>query len=351
MIKSWLDQPTNVVFSGRKEASTFQLIDVPASARRGFAFMSLYTEPGGGFLAGSKDGRTWESLVAIVNYRSDCQHSIIYDAPHDEFVIYFRNLRDFKQVADNPKSGTTRVISRLANKTLFGPWKDLPRAVLIPEDEDAVLFYGMMVAVKGSLYIGFLEQDNLSPQATIDIELRTSRDGLNWKRHRGGEYLFRRGTYGKWNGAMVKPAGLVEFGDEWLVYYTGFRGYHHEVLKKGASLGLVRFRKEGFVSLRAPESGLGYVITRPLIWEGGNLFVNFDGEGVFPLTGSIRVQVTDADRVVLKGFSYEDCVGFQGDAVRAPIKWKQADLASLAGKEIRFEFEFHHGDLFGFVAE
>lgn len=349
----WQGQKTNIVFAGRKGASTFQLVTVPESAKKGFAFLGYYSEAGGQYLAGSKDGVTWEALENIIPYSSDCQHSIIYDPAREEFVTYFRNLRHFRQVADTPKAGTTRVISRLANKTLFGRWQDLPRAVLIPEDEDAVLFYGMSVTVKGGLYIGFLEQYKQYPQATIDIELRTSRDGLTWKRHRGGEYLFRRGTDGEWNGGMVKPAGLVEFGSEWLFYYTGYRGYHHEILpsKKDAAMGLLRFRKEGLVSLRSHESGPCYVITRPLRWEQGRLAVNFDGEGVFPTPGSLRVQVTDPERTVIKGFSYADCETFKGDSVRAKIRWQDADIASLAGREIRLEFEFRHGDLFGFVAE
>jgi hypothetical protein len=60
------------------------------------------------------------------------------------------------------------------------------------------------------------------------------------------------------------------------------------------------------------------------------LAVNFDGDGVFPTPGSWRVQVTDSERTVTKGFSYADCEAFKGDSVRAKIRWKDADIASLA---------------------
>ena len=81
------------------------------------------------------------------------------------------------------------------------------------------------------------------------------------------------------------------------------------------------------------------------------LAVNFDGGGVFPTPGSWRVQVTNLERTVSKGFSSADCETFTGDSVRAKIRWPDADIANLAGREIRLEFEVRRGDLRGFGAE
>jgi hypothetical protein len=360
----WKGDNTNIIF----EASHFQIVDIPDDKKGGARYLGLYINDAdnGEYLARSQDGINWERASKILPAYSDCQHSIVYDRKRDEFLIYFRNKYQFEQKKEHPKAGTTRVISRLANKELFTLWKEMPKAVILPQGNDALLFYGMTVAIRDNVYFGFLEQYDLYPDETLDVELRTSRDGLDWKRQdtdeyrmvrgrykrqKDGDHLISRGKYGEWNGGMVKPAGFIEYGNEWLVYFAGYEGYHGEVLEKKGSIGLLRFRKEGFVSVRSHESLPSYVITRPLIWPGGQLKVNFDGIDVFPKPGSLRVRVVDAARNPIEGFSFADCESFEGDDVRAAIRWKSADIASLKGREIRLEFEFQHGDLFGFIAD
>lgn len=345
----WEGEKTNVILS--EDHGIFQIADVPQEKRGDHRLLGYCTKAAGGYLAGSQDGIQWKILERIIPSRSDCQHSITYDPKRDEFLSYFRNVLHFKQVADHLKSGTTRVISRIFSPQLFTLWDLRPAAVILPEEDDASLFYGMTVAIKEGVYFGLLEQFELYPHETIDIDLCTSRDGLAWKRYGKAARLVHRGPYGSWNGGMVKPAGLVDYGDEWLLYYIGYEGYHGEVLQKKSSLGLLRFRKEGFVSVRSHEARKSYVITRPLIWPGGELQVNFDGVDVFPESGALKVRVVNADREPIEGFSYEECEVFEGDAVRAPIRWKNADIASLKDREIRLEFEFQHGDLFGFIAK
>ncbi len=351
----WEGKKTNIIFEHPgKGVEIFQLIDIPESERGGHHMLAYYVGPDGGYLAGSEDGIIWESLQRIVPSRSDCQHNIVYDSRRKEFVIYYRNVEQFKQVQDHTKAGPTRVISRISNPKLFSLWEERPKAVILPEGNDAVLFYELPTTIRDNVYFGFLEQFELYPNETLDVQLCTSRNGLSWKRQGSGDLLIKRGKYGDWNGGMVRSASLVEFGKEWLLYYVGYAGYHGEVREKGASMGLLRFRKEGFVSLRSSDkygAKSSFVITRPLVWPGGDLQVNFDGLDVFPEAGYLEVQVVNLDRKVIEGFSYEDCETFKGDEVRANIKWKASDITSLVGKEIRLEFKFHNGDLFGFVAD
>ncbi len=352
-IRTYKGEPTNIIFppTAKQEAILFQLVDVPPALRQGHQWLAYYMGEDGGYLAGSQDGIHWQSVQHIIPDRSDCQHNVVYDARRKEFAIYYRNLQQFRQRTNTPIPGTTRVISRIASPELFTLWKGRPQAVIIPEDEDALLLYGMPVTMRGGVYFGFLEQYDIYPKDELNVELRTSRDGIVWRRQRSKEgHLIRRGKTGAWDGGMIKPAGLVEVGDEWLLYYTGYAGNHREVLQKPGAMGLLRFRKEGFVSIRSHPKDLSYVITRPLIWPEGNLWVNFDGVNAFPEPGSLRVRVVDADRTEIPGFSYEECEGITGDAVRAEIRWKNASLANLAGKEIRLEFQFERGDLFGFIA-
>ena len=154
------------------------------------------------------------------------------------------------------------------------------------------------------------------------------------------------GDEGAWDDGMVFASDrVIERDDAWWLYYTGHDGYHDAKDRVG-SVGLVKFRKEGFVSIRADERGLeSYVVTRPLRWPGGELAINADASD-----GYVKVAATDAFRRPYEGFTFEDCVPFTGDAVRHGVAWKDARMSALEGNVVRLEFAFKRADLFAFLA-
>jgi hypothetical protein len=195
----------------------------------------------------------------------------------------------------------------------------------------------------GGIYWGFLQHFDENPQ-TIEIELVFSRDGLDWKRLPGHAKLITIGEEGTWDGGMVSTGDrILEVGDEWWLYYSGYSGYHDARDRKSA-IGLLRFRKEGFASLRAYDSD-SYVLTRPLRWPGGMLVINAKADG-----GFVVVRVTDQRRNTIPGFDYSSCSSFSGDSIRHPVEWDSAEMGDLSGRVIRIEFKFRNADLFGFVA-
>ena len=143
----------------------------------------------------------------------------------------------------------------------------------------------------------------------------------------------------------------LEVGDEWWTYYTGWDGPHgrRENEERGrwrqGGIGLVKIRKEGFVSLRGPQHG-GVVVTRKLLWPGGELRLNADAH-----SGELKVRVSDASRQVLPGLDYSDCVSFTGDSVSHQMRWKDRRLSSLAGQVIRLEIYLQNANLYIFRAE
>jgi len=136
---------------------------------------------------------------------------------------------------------------------------------------------------------------------------------------------------------------VLERGDEWWLYYSGHNGYH-DAQDRQAAIGLARFRKEGFVSLRAGAEE-SYVVTRPIRWPGGQLAINAQAED-----GLVQVRVTDQRRNTIEGFDHTACEPFRGDNVRHPVSWRGADIADLEGHFIRLEFRFRNADLFAFIA-
>jgi len=313
---------------------------------RGHRFLAYYCDHEH-YLATSEDGVHWKQRQQmILPNRVDCYQTIVYDPTMAQYVIFYRNRIVYEKKQGAWRKGNPRMISRLASDQLWKLWNTLPETVLIPDGDDAGRFYSMPTFLYGGVYFGMLTQYGENPQK-IEVELVWSRDGFHWDRAPGRPMLIAVGQEGAWDDGMVFPADrVIERDDEWWLYYSGSDGYHDS--KDGESrVGLIKFRKEGFVSIRADSHGKeSYVVTRPILWPGGELVVNADASN-----GYVKVAVTDARRRLYEGFAYEDCVSFSGDAVRHTIGWKGAGIDSLKGQLVRLEFAFKHADLFAFLAQ
>ena len=101
-------------------------------------------------------------------------------------------------------------------------------------------------------------------------------------------------------------------------------------------------RIDGFVSMQAPLSG-GEFVTKPLIFKGDQLVINFSTSGV----GSIQVEIQDASGDAIPGFGLEDCPEVFGDALERTVSWKGgADVSQLSGQPIRLRFLLKDADLY-----
>jgi len=101
-------------------------------------------------------------------------------------------------------------------------------------------------------------------------------------------------------------------------------------------------RIDGFVSLHAPLSG-GACLTKPLIFSGRNLVLNFATSAA----GSLRVEIQDHEGNPVPGFSLDDSDEFFGDAIDRPASWTGGnDLSALSGRPIRLRFVLKDADLY-----
>jgi len=362
---------TNIILRGQNEAKIMHVLSARADAvrpdgerirnigmldpenLRGHRFMTYYGDSAH-YLATSEDGVHWEQRQQqILPNRVDCYQTIVYDPAIGEYVIFYRNKIIYDDGRGAWRKGNHRMITRLASPELWTLWDSLPDTVLIPDGDDAGKFYGMPTFRYGGVYFGMLEQTHQQPHQ-IEVELVWSRDGFHWERAPGRPMLIPLGQEGAWDDGMVFAADrVIERNDEWWLYYTGYDGYHDDTEAEG-SLGLIKFRKEGFVSIRADARGQeSYVITRPILWPGGELVINADAKSLskgWISEGYVKVAVTDLHRKLYEGFTYDESVPFSGDAVRHTMKWKNAQMDALKGKLVRLEFALKHADLFAFLA-
>ena len=184
--------------------------------------------------------------------------------------------------------------------------------------------------------------------AVTDALFMTSRDGEVFKRW--PEAFIRPGpakrdtwTYGDnfvfWG--MVETASHLPGGGSDLSLYAS-EGYW-----RGTYTSVRRYttRIDGFVSAHAPMAG-GEILTKPLLFEGGNLTLNLATSGA----GSVRVELQDVDGNAIKGHTLHDCPEIHGDDIRYTVRWKEngGDLRALAGKPVRLRFIFNDADLYAF---
>ncbi len=94
--------------------------------------------------------------------------------------------------------------------------------------------------------------------------------------------------------------------------------------------------------MAAPLSG-GEMLTKPLVFGGNRLVLNFSSSAV----GDVRVEIQDARGHAIEGFSLEDCHEVWGDDLARTVKWGDStDVSKLAGQPVRLRFVIRDADLY-----
>ncbi len=339
----------NIVWTGLdgRRGSQVYFPDLPESEKRGYRYVMLYGGTGGSHLIGSRDGIHWDedSVTTLTKMHSDTQNAIVYDPRRKQFVMFCRAKHIYRTFrGDIIDTGASRRVARMTSNELWTLWDAEPQNILIPDELDEAagfnFFYGMPTRYYAGIYWGFLWPFKMNTD--IHTELAWSRDGIHFDRLPSRPKLIERGPDGSWDDGMVFSGyRWVEVDDEWWLYYAGWDG-PHGTTDRSPGIGLVKLRKEGFISMRGPTGG-GVVCTRKIKWPGGRLFVNADAQH-----GELKVRVTDAKRKFLAGFDYDDCRAFSGNSVAHEVTWKEKSLESLSGATIRFEFYLRDADLYTF---
>lgn len=184
--------------------------------------------------------------------------------------------------------------------------------------------------------------------ATFDIQMLTSRDGIDWQRVGGRRPFIRKGLDGSATGGliMMNPE-LIPMGDELWFYYAGRRDAHSSPVidsSREGNSGIFRgsIRRDGFVSADAWLAG-GTFITPPLTFEGDSLVLNVD----LSSGGWLQVEVADAQGRPLDGFEFEAAPVITGNAVDKVVPFA-GNLSQLAGTEVRLRFAMREAKMYAF---
>jgi len=103
-------------------------------------------------------------------------------------------------------------------------------------------------------------------------------------------------------------------------------------------------RTDGFASIHAGYQK-GYVLTKPFVFKGNDLIVNYSTSAA----GSLKVEIINSQGKPIEGFTVNDCEIMIGDKINQAIVWKgEKDLTLLRGKVVQLKFYMKECDLYSY---
>jgi hypothetical protein len=238
------------------------------------------------------------------------------------------------------------------------PWLTVKPEPSSAREQGIVQFYGLAgVLPRGNLLVGVVKilRDDLNSEPGVNAKelgdakrdfsglgytvLAWSHDGEHWNRDTE-PFLDRNPKVGTWDHGHTWADDQVPVGDEVYIYYGGYKFGHKGDRWGNRSVGLARMPRDRYVAYVAGEIP-GHVRTKVDPLQAGKMTVNAQ------VDGELRVRVCDPTGKAIPGFDYDDCQPIKGDALAAPVQWKQ-ELSSLKGKPVQFVFTLTKGKICAF---
>jgi len=283
----------------------------------------------------SPDGIHWKLMQPepiITDGAFDSQNLAFWDSLRGEYRCYFRDFRDGVR---GIKTSTSQDFKSW-RKPIWLSYGDAPKEHLYTNQIQP--YYR-----SGHIFIGFPTRYIPQRGSLTEGLFMSSRDGLNF--HRWEEAVLRPGlNKSKWQNrsnyiwlGMVETQSKLPGGGKELSIYSN-EGYYEG---QGASTRRYTYRIDGFVSLHGSFQG-GEMITKPLVFKGNRLMVNFSTSAA----GSLRVEIQDSSGRAVEGYALSECREIYGDEIERVVQWNGSDVGNLAGKPIRLRFVLKDADVF-----
>lgn len=365
-------QPTNIVLPKGGGGVLFDPAD-PDPAKRYKALLAEPIEVGGLSAYHSADGLHWTRYGSdrITDEGSEIA-MVMRDPATRDYIGYIRPYppKHF------PKDTTQKRLGAVITSKDFVHWSKM-KVVLAPDAiDDAWVsqpdqrteFYSMNGFAYGEGYLGIVPVfrvehivEKTSPTQSrydgpMEGQLITSRDGRTWSRMENRSPVLPGGaqTDTAFDRSIMDVASApLVVGDELWLYYTAINATHGAPAPpKQITIGLARWRLDGFVSLDAAgELGTVETTLREPLPSGIHLEINATVKpqlGSGQLGGTVAVEVLDQKGQVLPGYHRDDCIALRGDAIHHPVQWKhQPTLPS--GLPFRLRFVYRQASLFSFT--
>ena len=112
-------------------------------------------------------------------------------------------------------------------------------------------------------------------------------------------------------------------------------------------IGLATLRRDGFVSLNAGDQP-GELVTRPLTFDGGALFVNAEvDEG-----GYLKAELRDGSGKTVGPYALRECRPITRGSLAGRVTWRKRETVERApATSLRLVFELKNAKLYSFWIE
>ena len=286
------------------------------------------THPGGLHAFQSADGIHWEpmraeAVVTHEDFAFDSQNVSFWSPAERCYVCYFRSWVT--------PHGRLRTISRITSADYLHWSSPTPMNPNLP---------GEHLYVSGThpyfraphIYVALPTRFHPDRGDSTDILFMATRAGSTTYERLFTEAFIRPGLDPqRWgNRANYAAFGVVPTGPGEMSIYHNHSGHRYAL------------RTDGFVSVNAGFAS-GELITRPLLFTGEQLFVNYSTSAA----GSLQVEIQQPDGTPIPGFTLDDSPPVVGDEIERAVRWSEdADLGKLAGKPVRLRFAMRECDLF-----
>ncbi len=361
----------NIVWEGPGSHNFMPFKDANPDCEADARYKAVGGVRGGLYAFKSSDGIRWSRMTderVITDGAFDSPNLAFWDTVRGEYREYHRDFRPGRDARGNAngrdiKTATTKDFLKWPDPAWLnyspGRVSEMYTNEVIPYYRAPHIFLGFPTRYVDR---GWTESAKALPQleyrhirassneregtALTDGMFMSSRDGLNF--NVWPESFIRPGLWdtGGWfygdnyqNWGLVETASHLEGApDELSVYVTEA----HEQMEVTERLRRHTLRIDGFVSVNARLSG-GELLTHPLVFEGGQLALNFASS----IAGDIRVEIQDANGRSLEGFGIDDCDEVYGDELERAVSWNGAtDVSALAGRPVRLRFALRDADLY-----
>ena len=320
----------------------------------------------------SPDGIGWNPVreaPLVTSGPFDSHNTLLWDDEHRRYVIYMRGVdtstggpvmwdpEGRRYVHNRPEvdksrfRGGRRAIRRCESQD-FLHWSE-PEMVLARDLKDpanlhhytnaAVNYFRAARSFLMFPMVFYVRDDkSLEYQTGLsDVQLASSRDGVHWLRPLRKPFLSPGPDPRNWvDRNPIMGQGVVPTGrDEISMYYTELYRSPECRLRRCS------LRNDGFVSVEGPYEGWGEFTTRPIVFRGGRLELNYSTSA----GGGLRVELQDETGAPLPGVGMKDCPRIAGDRTGGIVRWEpQADLSRFAGRPVRLRIRLRDAHLYAF---
>ncbi|MBF0430355.1 MAG: DUF2341 domain-containing protein [Fibrobacteria bacterium] len=295
----------------------------------------------------SPDGLSWSLHGTIGTILGDVG-TMAYDSVKQEYMITAKGTRKDGDVFNPRKSYSY-------SSTNLSTFSSTIRNDYLFDATDAAGYvkaasYGIGMWPYEGVYIGFnwlflitAQLDGGGEDGYIEVDLLFKRQIMAQWSHPSHDPILPRGANGSWDDGMVMTASSpMIVGKEIWLYYTGWDGTHAQPQTRTSQIGLAKWRLDGFYSVDAGATE-GSFVSPALTFTGKNLLLNADASN----SGSIQVELQDANGAVISGYAKADCNPITKDNVEHMVSWTGGkDISALAGTPIKLKVYMKNAELY-----